>query len=412
MTQQTAHDTEIRSPLAVVLSVAVAAAICLLPLVPAVHATLRVDVIDVSIAMGVITVLMVAGAFITPRYPRGTRVFLVFDSIETLLIQGAVLSLVFASGRGDSFFWILWLVHALLVGISGTRERFNLIAFALMPALTSLAFLVAGDLGAAALCVTIGALGCYIYWVAAGVARRLATTDAERARLAAELADTRVREERQRIARDIHDGLGADLAALDWRLRSLRGAFDLRDRYKLGEGRARSSAEGDAKLIDELVARLGHGTSELRAIVWALRTPSRTWRELVAYLRQRAAELCRDTISLELHDDGDPGCSRPGELSIDFLRAVLELAHNAVRHARAKTLTIHVSSTDAALAATITDDGIGLPPRVLERDEGGLANLRARLARAGGTLAIEPTLHGTRIAIRFPLTSVPHAATA
>jgi signal transduction histidine kinase len=383
----TAHDAEIRSPLSVVLAISVAAAICLLPMIPVVRAVLRVDVVDVTIAMAVFAVLMIAGAFITPRYPRGTRVFLFFDSVETLLIQGAVLSLVYASGRGDSFFWILWLVHAMLAGTSGTRIVFHTVAFVAMPALTALAFLVDGEVGAAALSIAIGALGGYVHWIAASVARRLAAADAERARLAAELAETRVRQERQRIARDIHDGLGADLAALDWRLRSLRGAPDLREE------------------VDELVARLGHGTSELRAIVWALRTPSRTWSELVAYLRQRAAELCGDSLALELRDDGDPSQSRPGELSIGFLRAVLELVHNAVRHARATALTIHVSSTNDALSATIGDDGAGLPPDVLEREEGGLANLRARLARVGGSLSIESASRGTRIAIRFPLYS-------
>ncbi|MGE0399554.1 MAG: sensor histidine kinase [Kofleriaceae bacterium] len=393
--QAAAHDSEIRSWFSVALSLVIASAICLLPLIPAVRGVLHVDVIDVMLAMGIFAVLMVAGAVIAPRYPRGTRTFRVFDSAETVLVQGAVLSLVYASGRGDSFFWILWLVHAMIVGTSGSRVTFNTAAFAVMPALTALAFLVGhGNSSAAALALAIGGLGSYVHWLAASVARRLAAADAERERLAAELADVRVREERQRIARDIHDGLGADLAALDWRLRSLRTESNLR-----GE-------------IDELVERLGHGTSELRAIVWALRTPSRSWSELVAYLRQRSAELCGDAISLELRDDGDPARTRPGELSIDFLRAVLELVHNAVRHAGARTLAVHVSSTDDALSATIADDGRGLPPNVLDRDEGGLANLRSRLARAKGSLALEPVPRGTRIAIRFPLVDVAHQARA
>lgn len=136
------------------------------------------------------------------------------------------------------------------------------------------------------------------------------------------------------------------------------------------------------------------------------------WSELVAYLRQRAAELCGDAIALELRDDGAPSQSRPGELSIDFLRAVLELVHVATRHARASTLSVLVTSTDDALAAAITDDGCGLPAGVLESDEGGLANLRTRIARAGGALAIEPTSRGTRIAIRLPLATPARATSA
>jgi signal transduction histidine kinase len=205
------------------------------------------------------------------------------------------------------------------------------------------------------------------------VSRKLAATDAERARLAAALAETRVREERERIARDIHDGLGADLAALDWRLRGLRSDATLKHE------------------VDDLVARLGQGAAELRTIVWALRTPTRSWTEVVAYIRQRAQEMCGDKLVLALVDEG--GEELPGERALDYMRAVLELVRNAVRHSGATQLRVVLRGA----TAIVEDNGKGIPSDAIGRDEGGLANLRHRVAQAGGELSIEASRVSLRV---------------
>jgi signal transduction histidine kinase len=381
--QQNVHDETIRSVGSIVATTALAGGVCLLPMIPGVRAVLRVSPLEVAISMAVFVVLSVVGAFVTARYPRTTRIGDIYDSIETVTIEAAVLWLVYASGRAESFFWVLWMAHAMIVGNSGLRLRANFLAFVVPPIAVAIAFLVGHrDIGGAALSILVGALGAYMCWLSGTVAQKLATVDAERARLAAELADVKVREERQRIARDIHDGLGSDLAAIDWRLRGLRGEANI-------------TAE-----VDELVARLGNGTSELRAIVWALRSPERTWSEIVEYVRTRATDLCGDRITLELAADGDGALARPAELAIDFLRAVMELVHNAVRHADAKTITVKIASTDHMLSAVVEDDGKGLPVDVAARDEGGIANLRTRVARTNGTLEHGPrTPTGTRFSL-------------
>jgi signal transduction histidine kinase len=376
----------IRSPLSVVLSIACAVAICFLPLIPEVRGVLRVGPADVAVSMGVFIVLSLAGAIAYRVWPPTSRAFERFDRAESVLVQAAVLYLVLASGRGDSLFWLFWIVHALLMGATGGKlVRFNFGVVATMSSLAVVCFAVGHrDFGGAAVAFVIAAIGLYVFWLGATIARKLATADAERARLARELADTRVHQERQRIARDIHDGLGTDLAALDWRLRSLRGAPGL-------------EAE-----VDGLVERLGHGARELNAIVWALRTESRSWAELVTYLRARSGELCGDAIACEVIDSGDDVPARPGEHAIDFLRAVLELVYNAARHASPTHVRVSVSAPAGDLAAIVEDDGRGLPPEALAREEGGLRNLRDRLARTHGTFSAAPRDGGgTRIAIRF-----------
>ncbi len=379
-------DELLRSPLAILLAGVIAAALCLVPAIPAVRAVLRVGPLDVAIALGLFCAMMIAGAILYRAKPS-SRAYDIFDRVETAVIQVAMLSLVFASGRGDSFFWLLAIVHMMIVGRHSRFPGYNLGVFSTGPVLLAAVFaIVERDLGAAVLCLVIGGLGVYVFWLSLTGSRQLAATDAERQRLAAELADTRVREERERIAREIHDGLGADLAALDWRLRGLGKAGALKNE------------------VDELVGRLGQGNAELRTIVWALRTPSRTWRELVVYIRQRATELCGDAIALELVDDGGAEINCTGEVALDYMRSVLEMVRNAVRHAAPTRIRVVLHTSGNELAATVEDDGRGLPAGTLSRTEGGLANLRHRITRAGGELvASTPQTGGTRFSLDLPL---------
>jgi signal transduction histidine kinase len=373
-----AQDDALRGPLGILLAAVFATGVSLLPMIPAVRAVIRVGPVAVGAAMAAFIALMIVGAFIY-RFGAKSRAYSVFDRAESATIQAMMLGLVYAAGSGDSLFWVFALVHIFILGGYGTHYRFNYALFVIGPSLLALAIIVGrGDVGAAVLSLAIGALGLYVYWLALTVSRKLAATDAERARLAAELAETRVREERERIARDIHDGLGADLAALDWRLRGLRSDAALKHE------------------VDDLVARLGQGAAELRTIVWALRTPPRSWAEVVAYIRQRAQEMCGDKLALELVDEG--GDDLPGERAVDYMRAVLELVRNAVRHSGATELRVMLRGS----TATVEDNGKGVAADVLARGEGGLANLRKR-----GDLVVETP---SRLRITVPLAGLDGAA--
>jgi signal transduction histidine kinase len=83
----------------------------------------------------------------------------------------------------------------------------------------------------------------------------LAKSNAERERLTKALGDQRVEQEHLRISRDIHDGIGAELAAMDWRLRNL------------AEEHASSQISED---VAELRNRLEQGVSHLQTVIRAL----------------------------------------------------------------------------------------------------------------------------------------------
>jgi signal transduction histidine kinase len=373
----TAGDASLRSWSSVAASLALAATLSLLPLLEPVHRLLGVDAIDVAMSMSVFAATMISGAILYQRLPPGSHAFSVFDRVETALIEIAVFMLVYASGRGDSFFWLLVLVHIMMTGNYASHPRYHLALFATLPVVLAAAFVIGrGDIGAAALSLVIGALGVYVYWIALGVGRKLVAAEA-----------ARVHADRQRIARDIHDGIGADLAALDWRLRALHAEPDTPPALRTE--------------VDALAGRLAQSADDLRAIVWALRTPERRWADLVSYVRQRARELAGESITVTVDDGGDGGvAARPGELALDYLRSVLELVRNAVRHAAPTSIAISMRSSPTELGATVVDDGRGIPVDVLERSEGGLANLRHRTAQRGGALVVSAS-GGTRIDVTF-----------
>jgi two-component system sensor histidine kinase DesK len=128
------------------------------------------------------------------------------------------------------------------------------------------------------------------------------------------------------------------------------------------------------------------------------------WSEIAAYHHQRASELGGETIAIEVIDETAGVIELPGEVSVDFLRSVLELVRNAVRHADARRVRVTLAANALELRAEIEDDGSGLPAGSLDRAEGGLANIRHRVTRAGGRLAAKPG-PSTRFELAFPVAS-------
>jgi signal transduction histidine kinase len=378
-----ADQDSIYSVTSLVTGYAVAGAITLVPLIPGARRVLGVGVGDVAIAMAIAMLAFTMGAIVYRVVGAASPVLESFGRVISVAMQASVLSLVVMSGRGDSFFWLPWLAHAMLSG-TNHQVRFNLIAFGTGPLVVATLFLVVHEApGAAAMSVAIGTLGLFLLWYSVQSTRRITALDAERARLAAELAETRLRDERSRIAREIHDGISADLAAMDWRLRSLRDGNEQRE-------------------VDELVARFRTTSDELRSIVWALRSPARRWTEIASYLRQRLAELAGDTVAIVIEDTTTGDVELAGELAVDFLRSTLELVRNAVRHASATRVRVVLTAGPDELVASVEDDGRGIMSGALERTEGGLANIRHRVTRAGGRLAAAET-SPTRFVVAFPI---------
>ena len=230
-------------------------------------------------------------------------------------------------------------------------------------------------------------------------------------RLTADLQHSRQRlvtareEERRRLRRDLHDGLGPELASMTLQAEAAR------DCLRAAPGRT------DA-LLAELIGQLQAATAEIRRLVYELRPPALDDLGLVAALRTLAARYDQGSppglrITVEAPDVPSP---LPAAVEVAAYRICQEALTNVVRHAGARHCTLQLVLAEAdgrsgTLVVEIRDDGRGL---AADRRAGvGLASMRERAAELGGTCLIEPVpTGGTRVLARLPLPALGQSVAA
>jgi len=213
-------------------------------------------------------------------------------------------------------------------------------------------------------------------------------------RLSADLQAARERlvlareEERRRLRRDLHDGLGPRLAALTLRLDTARDTLT-------------ADPRADA-LLGDLAARMADAVADIRRLVYDLRPPALDDFGLVGALRG-AAEGYGSAAPCITVEAPDPLPPLPAAVEVAAYRIAQEALANAVRHARASRCTVRLSFdlANEALVVTIEDDGVGIAP---ERRAGvGSASMRERAEELGGSCVIQsPSGGGTRVCALLP----------
>jgi two-component system, NarL family, sensor kinase len=219
------------------------------------------------------------------------------------------------------------------------------------------------------------------------------TVDLQRSR---ERLVTAREEERRRLRRDLHDGLGPVLAAQTLKVGSARALY------------SRTPAAADA-LLGELETDLGTALVDIRRLVYELRPPALDELGLIGAIREEAARSgAQDTrrtaqavglgVTIEA-PERLPALSAAVEVAA--YRIVQEALTNMLRHAHARTGRVRFS-LDGAFQVEITDDGVGLPsPRHVGI---GLLSMRERAEELGGTCIVERNpAGGTRVLARLPL---------
>jgi signal transduction histidine kinase len=225
------------------------------------------------------------------------------------------------------------------------------------------------------------------------IARQIGVA-AHNVRLTADLQRSRERlvaareEERRRIRRDLHDGLGPALAGLTLKLDAARNLL------------ARDPAAAAALLL-ELKTQTQTAIADIRRLVYDLRPPALDELGLVSAIREHAARnIAVDglRVSVEAPETLPP---LPAAVEVAAYRIALEALTNVARHAQAKNCTVALTIKED-LRLEIVDDGIGLPPSY--HMGVGLTSMRERAAELGGTCAVGPGPRGgTRVAARLPL---------
>lgn len=380
-----------RSPAFVLRLFAITAVLALLAQWPPVGEALGLRPADIVRALGALLGVNLLAFAAYHRLGDQSRAYRLAALVEACTLLGGIMWLVYRGGRGDGFMWLLYFAAATInSGVTEYRRALTLL-YGAFPLMLAVAFAVLrGDWAASCLSLTCGALGLFVFETRMKSNVLLAQARAQRERALEQLAELKVRDERQRIARDLHDGLGADLAAMAWRAQRL-------------ESELVEANQDVAGGLGSITERATQGIDELRTVVWALRSPTRRWPELVEYLQQRLAELCARKVRLTI-ESGPDGCDEAlsGETATHVIRITQEAVRNALRHASPTHIAVSLTF-GATIRLSVEDDGGGLPDGVLETSRGGLANLRARALECGGTFTPESVGGWTRLS--FELTN-------
>ncbi len=196
-------------------------------------------------------------------------------------------------------------------------------------------------------------------------------------------------EERRRLRRDLHDGLGPSLGAVVLRIDTARN---------LAAARPEEADRVLRQARDEVAAAL----SDVRRLVHDLRPPALDDLGLTGAVRQQAGRVLPPAVALRV-EAGAGVDELPAAVEVAAYRIASEALANVARHARATRVRIDLDRTgDGALAVTVADDGVGIAPGAPAGV--GLVSLRERAAALGGRCSVTcPPTGGTVVRAVLPV---------
>jgi signal transduction histidine kinase len=199
-----------------------------------------------------------------------------------------------------------------------------------------------------------------------------------------------VEDERARLARELHDELGAlmttaklDIARMRSRLPAVDGVDDLRVRLQHLNATLGEAIALKRRIMGDLYPTALHNLGLVAAL-----------ESLVRKFRERSKMTL--VTSLEAVELGAEG-------QLTVYRMVQEALTNIAKYAHAKSARVEMRQDRQTIRIVVADDGDGFDPSRLAREAHGLAGMRHRLRSCGGVLEIESAPgHGTQLAARIP----------
>lgn len=222
---------------------------------------------------------------------------------------------------------------------------------------------------------------------AAAVAARTVMLTRDLARSRAGLVAAR-EEERRRLYRELHDGLGPSLAAVALHAETARDLVG-------------TDPAGAATLLDRVVPQLKGTVGDVRQVVAGLRPPALDELGLAGALQELGARFSGPALRVSVQVDVLPAL--PAAVEVGVYRVVAEALGNATRHAWASRVDVRVRRDGDWMSLSVVDDGVGLPAEIPSGT--GLPSMRERVAELGGTFDALPgaDAHGTRVCARLPV---------
>lgn len=199
-------------------------------------------------------------------------------------------------------------------------------------------------------------------------------------------------EERRRIRRDLHDGLGPALASQTFQLDAIL--------EKIHEDPLQA-----AELVEELKRQNQELMADIRALVYELRPPSLDELGLAGAIRAHVSQYERSgSLGIVVTTDPDPLPDLPAAVEVAAYRIIREAIMNTIRHASATRCDTRLEAVTDTLTISVRDDGMGLSGS--HRPGVGLVSMRERCEELGGTFQAKSSEgRGTEVVASLPLMS-------
>lgn len=212
------------------------------------------------------------------------------------------------------------------------------------------------------------------------------------AALADQLKHTAVTEERQRLARELHDAVSQQLFAIAMTTAAMK---------RLVEKNPQRAAQ-QIELVEEMAAA---AQAEMRALLLHLRPATLQNKTLKEAILDLLDELTRkNTLELTWEIEAVEGL--PSGIEDQLFRILQESLSNTLRHARANQIAVKLFTLQGQVRMRVTDDGIGFDPDGEKLTSYGLRSMRERVTEVGGSMEIYSAKgKGTQIEVRIPLMS-------
>jgi signal transduction histidine kinase/HAMP domain-containing protein len=223
-----------------------------------------------------------------------------------------------------------------------------------------------------------------------GIADHLGTA-VENARLFRRVRETAAQQERRRLARDLHDSVTQSIHSL---VLSADTASHL-----LKQGRFAPLE----KFLGQLAESARQALKEMRLLLYELRFAPLEQMDLLEVLQTRLEAVeQRAGIEAELIVDGPADWPRAWEE--DLYCIAMEALNNALRHARASQVSVHIRGGGSGAVLEVADNGLGFDPQQRSVGGMGLRSMAERVCRLGGELTVDSAPgRGTRIGVRIPV---------
>ena len=217
---------------------------------------------------------------------------------------------------------------------------------------------------------------------------RLLREDLQRARERLVLARE---EERRRLRRDLHDGIGPALAGLTLKTETARVLLP-------------PGSDGASRQLRDLSEEIRRTVVDVRRLVEGLRPPALDELGLAGACTQAVERLTAGAGLAASVDASDDMPALPAAVEVAAYRIVVEAVTNTVRHACARRCRVSLACSSAGLAVEVTDDGAGL--NASGQPGHGLAIMRERAEELGGTVTVGDGSPGVTVKARLPAVTV------